>query len=347
MGKYLRKPPFWVGASLVGLGGMLLCLVAPSLPAGAQDYRTWQVWPDRSLGVSSGLLEGATVRDAAQVFPFGVCRTSGDVVYARTYLHFPLDVFPPGSEVLHATLHVYVDSSSDTGEARLGAYRVLEPWGEGNRTEDAAAWPALLTSPIAVTAARFDVTTSVLPVPKAVAAAISNRAATFLTSPLLTPTPTETPRPTATPDLTAIPTRELTPSPPVSPLPTPTPSSPGAGPSVPLGQVAGGWLTWDVTALLRAWMAGEVPDDGLALAAGPEPNADPETAGGLLVARQFTADDPGTRPYLIVEFEVRPVTPTPVPVLPSAGSPMGWTAAGLLLIGVVLLILGPLVQRKF
>jgi hypothetical protein len=117
-------------------------------------------------------------------------------------------------------------------------------------------------------------------------------------------------------------------------------------PVVSLGRVAGTWLTWDVTALMRAWLAGEVPDHGLALAPAPEPDADPETAGDLLVARRFTADNPDTRPYLIVHFEVRPVTPMPVQVLPRAGSQSGWGATGLLLIGAALLLAVLLVRRR-
>ena len=119
---------------------------------------------------------------------------------------------------------------------------------------------------------------------------------------------------------------------------------------MPLGQVAGTWLTWDVTALMRAWLAREVSDDGLALAPAPEPNADPETAGNLLVARWLAADAPDTRPYLIADFKVHPVAPmptsTPVPVLPPAGSPVGWEVAGLLLLGVAFLLLGLTRLRK-
>jgi hypothetical protein len=121
---------------------------------------------------------------------------------------------------------------------------------------------------------------------------------------------------------------------------------------VALEQARGTWLTWDVTALMRAWLTDEVPDYGLALGPAPAPDADPEMAGNLLLARRLTADDPSTRPYLIVEFELRPVTPTPMPtatpapVLPPAGSSVGWGAAGLLLVGAVLLILGLAVQRK-
>ena len=99
-------------------------------------------------------------------------------------------------------------------------------------------------------------------------------------------------------------------------------------------------MAWDVTALMRAWLAGQVSDDGLALASAPKPDADPETAGDLLVARQLSADDPDTRPYLIVEVERRPVTPTPVPSLPPAGRHGGWRAAGWLLIGAAVVLLG-------
>jgi len=42
---------------------------------------------------------------------------------------------------------------------------------------------------------------------------------------------------------------------------------------------------------------------------------------------------------------VRPVTPTPVPVLPAAGSRVGWGAAGLVLVGVALMIVGLGVRR--
>ena len=118
-----------------------------------------------------------------------------------------------------------------------------------------------------------------------------------------------------------------------------------------LARVAGTWLTWDATALARAWRSGEVPNYGLAVASAPDPDAGPETAGDLLAARWFSAGDPATRPYLVIEIEVLPVTPTPVPtptasaspLLPPAGSSarsIGWGGAGLVLAGAALLILG-------
>jgi hypothetical protein len=109
---------------------------------------------------------------------------------------------------------------------------------------------------------------------------------------------------------------------------------------VSLGQVSETWLTWDVTALVRAWLARQVADEGLALAPAPDPDADPETAGDLFVARWLAVDDPATRPYLIVEFEVQPVTPTPAPVLPPAGGDAGWGAVGVVLVGAALVVLG-------
>ena len=395
----------YVVVSLLGLAGVLLCLVGPMPPAGAQDSRLLQVWPDRSIGVTSRLLEGSTAYATTQVLPFGVCRTSeGDVVRARTYLHFPLDAFPPGTEVLRATLYVYVDSSSDAGEATFGVYRVLEPWEEAGWDSDSITWPVLLTLPIAATIARFDVVAPTLPlstpVPtapptfiatptvtatetsdrngmpassgaldksvfsasrKALASAMESTS-TPSTSPLPTPTLTPSPTPTSPTSPLSTPTSTSTPGPtPTStPGPTPTPSTapsptpisplPPAAPVAVLGQAAETWLTWDITALMRAWLAGEVPDDGLALATAPDPDADPETTASLLVARWLAADDPGTRPYLIAEFEVHPVTPTPtpVPILPPAGNPAGcagWRAVGLLLVGAALLTLGLIVRR--
>ena len=51
------------------------------------------------------MLGDSTAHAATQVLPLGACYTSeGDVVRARTYLHFPLDVFPPGAEILHAII---------------------------------------------------------------------------------------------------------------------------------------------------------------------------------------------------------------------------------------------------
>ena len=355
-----RQPLYSAVLFWLGLAGLLSGLAGLAPPSGAQASRVLQVWPDYGRGVVGGRLEGVPIEATVQVFPFGVCRTAaGDVVYARTYLHFPLDLFPPGTDVLHATLYVYVDSSSGTGEATVGVYRVLDPWREEYGAASPASWPMLLTSPIATLVARFG---AVVPVPvstPATGALPKVRSmfyespvttATFPSSPLLTPTATLTLRPTDTPIATLTPTATLTPvsqptlplvpTSPASPLPTPTPFSPSTEPVVSLRRVAGTWLTWDVTALMRAWMAREVPDDGLALAPAPDPDADPETAGDLLLARQLTANDPTTRPYLIVEFEVRPVTPTPVPVLPAAGSQVGWGAAGLVLVGVALMIVG-------
>jgi hypothetical protein len=334
----------------------------PTSTPDTRDLRTLQVWPARGVGVTSGLLDGSTVH--TQVFPLGVTRAEGGAaVYGRTYLSFPLDVFPPGTDLLYAMLYVYVDSSSGSGEATWGTYRVLAPWDEGDWSGDAAAWPALLTSPIAVTAARFGAvmptstptqTTSTpsptpmqppstpSPTPSPTPTATPSPSPTSSTSPLATPTSSTSPLSTPT----AAPTEVSTPTPSPSPPPTSTPFPEGTVPVVSLGQVAGTWLTWDVTALMRAWLAGEVSDYGLAVAPAPEPDADPETAGDLLVARRFAADDPDTRPYLIVHFEVRPVTPTPVQVLPRAGSQSGWGATGLLLIGAALLLAVLLVRRR-
>jgi len=312
----------------------------PTATTSGIEARVLQVWPDRSIGVASELLEGSAAHADTQKLPFGVFASAGETVRARTYLHFPLGVFPPGTQVLKATLYVYVDSSSDTGEAEFGVYRTLDPWGEVGWEGDPATWPALLSSPIAVTTARFDATASGLPAPANSAGALelpppvggASKPLLAFVSPI-SPLPTPTLEPTATPTGAPVPT-----------------SSPGStAPVMTLGEVEGAWLEWDVTALMRAWLAGEVPDYGLALAPAPDPNADPETAGNLFLARLLTADDPTTKPYIIADIEIHPVTPTPTPapILPSAGgSSSGWGAAGFLLVGVALLALGLAVQRR-
>jgi hypothetical protein len=363
MNKFSRKLLSGVVVLLLGLAGVLLCLVlnlslnlnlsGPAWPVEAQDFRVMQVWPDHSVGITSGLLEGSTAPTATQVLPFGVYRTAeGDVVRGRTYLHFPLDVFPPGTEIVRATLYVYVDSGSDAGEATLGVYRALEPWGEVDWGSDPATWPALLSSPVAVTTARFDVMTPTLPVSVVVSTATPTST--------LAPTATPTPGAALTPTLTPTPTPAPISTPLAWPSPTPTLSPALTVPVVLLRQVTGTWLTWDVTVLVRAWLADEAPDDGLALAPAPGLDVAPDAAGGLLLARWLTAADADTKPYFIAEFEVHPVTPTPVPtptpptsplstpastpapILPPAGSPVGWGAAGLLLVvmGEALLALG-------
>jgi len=520
MERCARRRSTCVVASLVGLAGVLLCLIGSTSPGSAQGLRTIQVWPDRSLGVSSGMWEPSAVPTPTQVLPLGVSRAaSSDLVQGRTYLHFPPDVFPPNTEILHATLYMYVDSASGSGQqVSLGTYRVLDPWGEEDGSADPATWPRVQVSPIAVTTARFGAGSpprpTSPPVPTQPSSPISTpsaratetsallskppghgllqgsritldpqtaqvkvgattvvdilvenvtdlyhaevyltfdpallevvdndssregvqiRPGTFLgsdfeenivypgegeiefaqtvpneavsgtgilativfrgkavgttplefaavilqdpdydfigfeiadgsavvgrqdspiatpsDSPLATPTripPTSTPRATLTPTPAATPPPGATAPPPTSPPPTLTPPPTAAG--VALEPVPGTWLTWDVTALMRAWLAGEVPDDGLALAPAPQPDADPETAGDLLVARYLTANDPDTRPYVIVGFRVLPTTPTPVPGLPPAGRPAGgWREAGLVIIGMAVILLGLAVRRK-
>ncbi|MBU0703804.1 MAG: hypothetical protein KKC18_08040, partial [Chloroflexi bacterium] len=130
MKRHSQKPLPRVVAALLALTGASLYLVGLPLPAGAQYDRVLQVWPDRSVGVASGLLEGSTGYAFTEVLPIGVALApTGDVVQGRTYLHFPLDVFPPGTEIVQATLHLYADGASRAGEATVGAYRVLDPWG--------------------------------------------------------------------------------------------------------------------------------------------------------------------------------------------------------------------------
>ncbi len=294
--------------------GLALALSKPAwlTPSSAQAYelRVLQVWPDYWAGVTSMLLEGSTTYTTTPTLPVGVHRhPAGDVVWARTYLHFPMNVFPAGTDVRRATLHMYIDSASGSGETEAGIYRVLEPWDKAPWMSDPATWPALLPSPISVAKVRCEV----------------------VTAPLTIPTPVITPTPLATP------TAVLTPTPPLTPAYT-----------ISLSQAKGIWVSWDVTILMRAWLNGEIANLGLAIATAPDPAATPEEAGDLIVARLPISDAVATRPHIITEFDVLPVTPTPPPsplgeaprtLLPAAGGRSrlaGWIVTG---IGVVLLIL--------
>jgi hypothetical protein len=95
---------------------------------------------------------------------------------------------------------------------------------------------------------------------------------------------------------------------------------------------------WDVTALLRAWLAKEVPDHGLALAAVYDSSL--ESTGELVLARLLTADDPDTLPHIIADIDIYPVTPTPAPILPIAGDSGTGSGIGVVIIGAALVILG-------
>jgi hypothetical protein len=335
----------------MALAGLVLWSAAPE-SAGAQTARVFQVWTDRSIGVTSGFLAGVETHASTLRFPVGVTRVDpGELVRGRTYLHFPMDLFPAGTDVVQATLYAYFDSASSEAPGKFGVYRVTESWGEALWSGEPAEWPPLMAEPLQVRQARFQITTTVVLTPTR--------------TPILTPIPTATPAvapsPTVTPTATATPAGSPLPTPtaPESPLPTltPTPTPTPAAPStistatVDLEPVEGQWLTWDVTAFLQAWLRGEVPNYGLALASAPSPNADLATAGDLLAARALTWDDPETLPYLIVDVIVRPVTPTPFtsPLLPPAGqvAPVtSWRGGGLLLIGVALVLFGLALTRR-
>ncbi len=513
-----------LGVTLLALG--LIGLMAPS-------SRTLQVWPDRSAGVSTIPLESVSAPIDTQPLPWGVYRTAdGEIARARTYMHFPLDMFPPGTDVMRATLHVHVNAASDAGKAKFGVYRALAPWekeaGPEVWSEDPANWPDLLPNPIMITEARLDAMGPLLPTAtgeatptsrptprltttptitatmgatvrssklaghamiqagmnsettaatvnlpeleielgttrvvsisvedvtnlyqadmylsfdpdllevvdaapdsediqiragtflspdlvaenivyqnegeiyfsveqleptepvsgsgdlaaitflaeeigesalrfeefyltdyegEAIATSLQNGSITVIVTETITGTPTPTPTPTLTPTGTVTPTSTPeglpTPTQSDSPLPTPTtapptPTSlPPSAASVTMGQGEGTWLTWNVTALMRAWLANEVPNYGLVLASAPRPDADPEVAGDLLAAYWPQVEEPDMRPHLVVEFEVRPVTPTPTvtpaPVLPPAGGPVTWGSISLLLVGIALLMIG-------
>ena len=338
-------------AAVLGLAGVVLCLVGASArvrAGGTQGHsaaavgaglRIVQIWPSRDRGVLSGVLLDPA-NPEADALPFGVARAdSGELVCGCTYLYFPLELFPPGTDVRRATLSAYVDSASSPGRAQIGAYRVLEGWEQRGWGKDPATWPLVAASPIDIAELVLDERSFLTPL--------------SLVSPrLVGATEALSPGPElmATPELTRTPLPQATSTPPASPLATPAPQVQPGTALVTLSQVVGTWVTWDVTALMRAWMAQEVPNHGLAIASAPRPDATTEEAGDLLAARWFGADQRETMPFIIMEYDVLPVTPTPVrallPPAGRAGLPGGGLAVGLLLLGLAAFLVGLAMRRK-
>jgi len=229
-----------------------LCLTALALPTRAQT--SLQIHPDQGVGVLSED-PGSGERWSTSIFPFGnyIGATSGEDVFCRTYLHFPLDGIPAGATVQSATLHVYVDDFwPGPGGAPMSAYPVTADW-TGVDWDDVSTWPALgegvATTDVSSTAGWYgwDVTSLVQGwldgTPNyglaAAAADLGSTANNWAAARRLTaedpatrpylevtfsepePTPTATPQPPPPPPPTATP---QPPAPPATPAPTSTPT---------------------------------------------------------------------------------------------------------------------------
>ena len=242
--------------SIIAIG---LCLTGLALPTLAQTSA--QISPDQGIGVLSED-PGTGQRWSTSVFPFGnyVGTTSGDDVFCRTYLHFPLDAIPAGATIQSATLYNYVDDFwPGPGGAPMSTYPVTADW-TGADWNDMSTWPALggavATTDIFSTQGWYtwDVTTLVQDwlggTPNyglAVAAADPGSAASdwaaarrltaddpatypYLAITFTEPTPTSSPQPpppppTATPQPPPPPPRPTaTPQPAPTPVPVPSPT---------------------------------------------------------------------------------------------------------------------------
>ena len=85
-----------------------------------------------------------------------------------------------------------------------------------------------------------------------------------------------------------------------------------------------GWMSWDATALLTAWLSG-APNYGAMVAAAPYPAAPPDESGNWAISAQGRAgSDPALAPRLILRYAPLPTptaTHTPTPAPPTAPPP--------------------------
>jgi hypothetical protein len=170
----------------------------------------------------------------------------------------------------------------------------------------------------------------------------------------VTPSPTISPTVASTAQVEPGTATPLASAPSATAPPSPLPTPPGGGlegRAVLLRPFAGTWVSWDVTALLRSWLSGGQDNQGLAIASAPRPDADPNVAGDLLLARWASAGDAETAPHIVIEYRVLPVTPTPTPavLLPPAGradtARLGALVA-LAVAGLMLVVLGVRAARE-
>jgi hypothetical protein len=121
-----------------------LCLIAPVCLVRAQT--PLQIAPDQAVGVLSEDPSSGE-RWSTSIFPFGnyVGLDSGEDVFCRTYLRFPLDTIPVSAIVQSATLHVYVDDYWPApGSAPMSVYPAVVAWTPDSVDwYDIGDWPAL------------------------------------------------------------------------------------------------------------------------------------------------------------------------------------------------------------
>ncbi len=203
----------------------------------------------RSVGLFSRQPAGWAGPSSTSVLAFGNYYgvQSGEAVYARAYLWFPLPPTPQGYVLSEAVLAVRTLDEQPwpfEGEAAFGLYRVLAAW------DESVTWDS---------------------------------------------------------------------RPPVDPQPL----------AQTVVSSTGGvqWVQWDVTALVAAWLEGAVPNQGVLIAAVPNPDAPPDQSGNWAVAAYGRmATDPTLAPRLTLRYVLAPtptptLTPTPLPPTPTPRPP--------------------------
>jgi hypothetical protein len=345
MGTVSRLKWLVAGSLLLLVGGLPPSRAATSIfTVETAKPRIIQIWPEVTRAVASGsVLAAAGAHDDDELFAFGAhAREVDDPLTARVYLHFPLDVFQPGTRVRRAQLFVHADYASGSGPASIGVFRVLDPWTAGEEWgAEPEAWPALLQRPIAVLKDEVSVSANVLDETARAAASSPHMLAAYIAGPQSPVAQDESP--VATPNQSPLPTGTAAAVAPTPAVATATPAEQDLEAPVILAEMPTRLLRWDVTALVRGWIAGEAADRGLCLASMIDADEEYDDGSTLIMAWRGGQDSAARRPYLVAEFDVVTVTPALAEreVLPVAGKRLGdrsWIGGLVLTVcGVVLL----------
>jgi len=114
------------------IAAILAAIAVPVPHSALAQSGSATIAPSQTVGVISETPTDGTPPFGSTYLPFGnyIGLVSGNPVFARSYLLFPLDAIPSGVTVTSARLEVDVDLFPFAGSGTLGAYNVTAAWTE-------------------------------------------------------------------------------------------------------------------------------------------------------------------------------------------------------------------------